>query len=355
MKTHSHIANWLALLRTSGIGPAKFKKYLQTDPLLKNLPDIAKQTWQQSKDLIQHDLEWAQQKNCHIMLLCDDDYPRLLRIIESPPPVLFIKGDRGVISNPQIAIVGSRLSSKIGEQTAFRFSTDLSKFNIITTSGLALGIDAASHRGALSAGKRITIAVLGHGLNMVYPRQHCKLADSIVSNGGAIISEFPLGIMPCAGNFPRRNRIISGLALGVVVIEASINSGSLITVNYALEQGREVFAVPGSIYDQNVKGCHRLIKQGAKLVENVSEIVEDLGFTHVRENIQNKINNLDISTLNLDEVQTKILNSVSYETTATDIIIDRSGLTPSAVGSVLVNLELSGYITAVPGGYARLL
>ena len=351
-----NLINWLALLRTAGIGPIKFKNYLQLDPLLKNLPDIAKATMQHSQCLINQDLEWAQQKNCHIMLLSDDDYPRLLRNIAAPPPVLFIKGNRGVLSKPQIAIVGSRCASNIGEQTAFRFAAELSKLNIATNSGLAVGIDAASHRGALSIEKGVTIAVLGHGLNIIYPGQHCKLAESIVSNG-AVISEFPIGVRPSANNFPRRNRIISGLTLGVVVIEASVKSGSLITANYALEQGREVFAVPGSIYDQNIAGCHKLIKQGAKLVENISEIVEDLGFLHAGVNVQNQIDKLNYINMqnSLDNLQTKILDSVSYETTATDLIINRSGLTPSIVSSALVNLELSGYIISVPGGYARLL
>lgn len=350
----------MALLRTPGIGPAKFKHYLQIDPLLKNLPDIAKHTEQHSQNLIARDLSWSQQKNCHIMLLSDDDYPRLLRMTSSPPPVIFIRGERAALNRLQVAIVGSRMSSRIGEQTAFKFASDLSHLNIVTTSGLALGIDAASHRGALSIENGITIAVLGHGLDMVYPQKHYKLADSIVASGGAVISEFPLGIAPQANNFPRRNRVISGLSLGVVVIEASFKSGSLITADYALEQGREVFAVPGSIYDQNAQGCHKLIRQGAKLVENVAEIVEDLGFVNMKVNFQNTMQHammedLNINKLNLDDVQIKILNSVSYETTATDLIIEICGLSPSMVSAALVNLELSGYITSVPGGYVRCL
>jgi DNA processing protein len=191
---------------------------------------------------------------------------------------------------------------------------------------------------------------------LIYPREHYKLANKIIDNG-ALISEFPIGTQPIPGNFPRRNRIISGLALGVVVIEASIKSGSLITVNHALEQGREVFAVPGSIYNNNVKGCHQLIKQGAKLVENVSEVIEELGFTNATINLQNKSDKLNYirPKENLDGLQTKILDSISYETTTTDLIINRSGLIPSTVNAVLVNLELNGYIVSVPGGYTRLL
>ncbi len=353
----SNLVNWLALLRTPGVGPVKFKNFLHQDPFLYNLPDLAKDTINIHKDLINKDLEWAKQPNCHIMLLCDDDYPRPLRIISSPPPVLFIKGSRELLNKPQIAIVGSRKASNIGQQTAFKFAAEFSRLNIAITSGLAIGIDAASHNGALSVDHGKTIAVLGHGLNMVYPRQHCNLAESIVFNGGAIISEFPIGVRPIASNFPRRNRIISGLSVGVVVIEAAKNSGSLITVNYALEQGKEIFAVPGSIYDQNVKGCHKLIREGAKLVENVAEIVEDLVFVNAKPNMSNNARVLnDINNFSdLDDLKVKILNSVSYAATAMDIIINRSGLTSGVVSATLVNLELSGYITSLPGGYARLL
>jgi len=349
-----NLINWLALLRTVDIGPIKFKNFLQTDPFLETLPQVARDTLHNSKHLIKQDLAWAEQNNCHVVLLCDNDYPKLLRTIHAPPPVLFIKGNRHLLDKPQIAIVGSRCASTVGEQTAFKFAAEFASYHIAVTSGLATGIDAASHKGALSKGA--TIAVLAHGLDLIYPREHYKLANKIIDNG-ALISEFPIGTQPIPGNFPRRNRIISGLALGVVVIEASIKSGSLITVNHALEQGREVFAVPGSIYNNNVKGCHQLIKQGAKLVENVSEVIEELGFTNATINLQNKSDKLNYirPKENLDGLQTKILDSISYETTTTDLIINRSGLIPSTVNAVLVNLELNGYIVSVPGGYTRLL
>ena len=349
-----NLINWLALLRTVDVGPIKFKHFLQSDPLLEKLPKIAQDTLYKSRHIIDRDVFWAEQDNCHIMLLCDSDYPPLLRAIHAPPPVLFVRGNRNILSKPQISIVGSRRASNVGEQTAFKFAAEFSRYNLVVTSGLATGIDAASHKGAISQG--VTIAVLAHGLDLVYPKAHYNLASKIAKNG-ALISEFPLGVQPISSNFPRRNRIISGLALGVVVIEASVNSGSLITVNHALEQGREVFAVPGSIYDKNVKGCHQLIKQGAKLVENVSEIIEELGLISSTINLHNKTDKLDYirPKENLDGLQTKILDNISYELTATDIIINRSGLSPSTVNSVLVNLELNGYIVSVPGGYAKLL
>lgn len=349
-----NLINWLALHRTSTIGPIKFKSFLQEDPFLDKLPIIAKSTLHNNKKLIDQDLLWAEQKNCHIMLFCDEDYPKLLRHIHDPPPVLFIKGNRKLLNGLQIAMVGGRKASKIGTQTAFKFASELAKLNIIITSGLALGIDAASHKGALSNGS--TIAVLAHGLDLIYPKEHYNLA-AVIADNGAIISEFPIGILPEPWFFPRRNRIISGLAVGVVVIEASLKSGSLITVNHALDQGREVFAVPGSIYDYNVKGCHKLIRQGAKLVENVSEIIDELGFITKAVNLQNKLDKLNYikEKKSLDDLQTKILDSISYEATSMDAIISHSGFMPNIVNSAIVNLELNGYIISVPGGYAKLL
>ena len=351
---HKNIHNWLALLRTTGVGPIHFHQLLQNDPYLDTLPKIAKDTLSSCKQLIYQDLLWADQNDCHIMLFCDDDYPKLLRNIHAPPPILFIKGKRRLLDKPQIAIVGSRKASNIGVQTAFKFGKELSSENIVVTSGLASGIDAASHKGALSQG--YTIAVVANGLDIVYPRSHLQLVEQIV-NKGAVISEFPLGTRPLAGHFPRRNRIISGLSVGVIVIEAAINSGSLITVNHALEQGREVFAVPGSIYDKNVQGCHKLIKQGAQLVGSVAEVIEALGFSKAVLNLQKKTDALNYIEAqgHLDILQIKILDNISYETTSTDLIINRSGISPNVVNSALVNLELNGYITSVPGGYARLL
>jgi len=348
-----NLINWLALLRTKDIGPVAFKQFLQKDPLLEVLPAVARETLANNKSLIHKDLAWAEQNNCHIMLLCDDDYPKLLKSIHAPPPVLFIKGNKKLLDKPQIAMVGSRNSSKIGEQTAFKFAAELAGFHLVITSGLALGIDAASHRGALSTGT--TIAVLAHGLDLIYPKEHYKLAENITKNG-AIISEFPLGTRPLAGHFPRRNRIISGLALGVIVIEASIKSGSLITVNHALEQGREVFAVPGSIYENNAKGCHQLIRQGAKLVENISEVIEELGIIKSIAHLPAKTaKTTEKPAESLDDIQLKILDSLSYDTASPDLIINRSGLAPNIVNSALVNLELTGYIISVPGGYIKLL
>lgn len=294
-------------------------------------------------------------KNCHIILFNDVYYPKLLKNIYAPPPVLFVQGDLNLLNKPQIAIVGSRKASYTGMQTAFNFGSSLAKNNIIVTSGLAKGIDTASHQGALSNGA--TIAVIANGLDIVYPKSNIHLVEQITQKG-AIISEFPLGVLPLPGHFPRRNRVISGLSLGVIVVEASINSGSLITANHAVEQGKEVFAVPGSIYSSNSQGCHKLIQQGAQLVSKVEEVVEALGWSNAIMKSTNMVNNLQSAQQGrpvLDDLQTRILSSISYETTSVDLIVARSSLLPNIVNSVLVELELNGYITTVSGGYTKLL
>ena len=350
----ANIFNWLALLRTPEVGPVKFHRYLEEDPNLERLPDIAQETSKNHARDINLDLKWAEQKDCHIILFNDANYPKLLKNIHAPPPVLFVKGRLELLDKPQIAMVGSRKASYTGIQTAFNFGAQLASNNIIVTSGLAKGIDSASHQGALSAG--FTLAVIANGLDIVYPKSNINLVEQI-THKGAVVSEFPLGVLPLPGHFPRRNRIISGLSLGVIVVEASINSGSLITANLALEQGKDVFAVPGSIYKTNAQGCHQLIKQGAQLVSKIEEVVEALGWSNslvksseVQGNPKSK--NYKAS---LDDLQNKILNSISYETTSVDLIVARCSLLPNIVNSVLVELELNGYITSVSGGYTRLL
>lgn len=227
------------------------------------------------KESVNKTLAWLEQAGQQVIFWDSVQYPALLEEINDFPPILFIKGDPSILEKPQLAIVGSRHASRPGLDTTFQFAKSLASAGFAITSGLALGIDGAAHAGAL-AGKGITIAVLGCGLQYIYPASHKKLADDIIANGGALISEFPLNASPQASNFPRRNRIISGLALGTLVVEASLSSGSLITAKLAAEQGREVFAMPGSIHYPGVKGCHQLIREGATLVENVEHILEAL-------------------------------------------------------------------------------
>lgn len=220
-------------------------------------------------------LAWLQGPAHHLLCHDDDRYPALLGDLPDAPPLLFVAGDPALLERPQLALVGSRRASRPGLDTAQSFARSLAGGGFVVTSGLALGIDGAAHQGALDAGGA-TVAVLGTGLECLYPRRHAGLAARIVAGGGALVSELPLGTPPQAGNFPRRNRIISGLSLGVLVVEASPSSGSLITARLAAEQGREVFAIPGSIHHPGARGCHQLIREGAQLVECVDDILAAL-------------------------------------------------------------------------------
>ncbi|WP_040260436.1 DNA-processing protein DprA [Pseudomonas massiliensis] len=224
-------------------------------------------------------LRWLETPGHHLVAFDSPAYPALLQEISNPPPLLFVAGNPGLLESPQLAVIGSRRASRPGLDTARAFSTTLAQAGFVVTSGLALGIDGAAHQAALDIGGG-TIAVLGSGLEHIYPQRHLGLARRIAEQGGALVSEFALGTPPAREHFPRRNRIISGLSLGVLVVEANLASGSLITARLAAEQGREVFAIPGSIHHPGVKGCHQLIREGAQLVESVHDILEGLRGWH---------------------------------------------------------------------------
>ena len=278
----------LRLHALPNIGPARFHKLLRTFGSASAAMSAPASAWhalgmpaasteqrrsEATRREVNQTLRWLEQPE-HQVLFTDLHYPALLLEIADPPPVLFIKGQTDVLELPQIALVGSRQASITGLDNARHFAKCLAQAGFVVTSGLALGIDGAAHLGALETGK--TIAVVGTGLLHTYPKSHTKLAQNIVSAGGALVSELPLHSSPQAAHFPRRNRIISGLSLGVLVVEASLKSGSLITARLALEQGREVYAIPGSIHHPGARGCHQLIKDGAQLVEHVSDILEPL-------------------------------------------------------------------------------
>jgi DNA processing protein len=282
------LQHWLALWHIPGIGPGRFAKLLQRFPDLKHLFE-ASELELQSLGLkeevvaairnpdwraVERDLRWAERSGCYIVTVLDEIYPNLLKEIPGAPPVLFVQGQVEVLSLPQIAMVGSRHPSKAGVEVARDFASHLVEAGLAITSGLALGIDSASHRGALEARGK-TVAVLGNGLNEIYPAANKKLAQQIIQSG-ALVSEFPLDLEPLKTNFPRRNRIVSGLSLGTLVVEATLRSGSLITAYLANEQNREVFAIPGSIHHHLARGCHLLIRRGAKLVETVQDILEEI-------------------------------------------------------------------------------
>ena len=220
-------------------------------------------------------LAWLEQPAQHLLMWDQPEYPALLAQIDDAPPLLFVAGDPKILEKPQLAMVGSRRASRPGMDTAAAFSRALASAGFVITSGLALGIDGAAHQAALDVGGQ-TIGVLGTGLENFYPQRHRRLAAAMIAQGSAVVSEFPLNAAPQAANFPRRNRIISGLSLGVLVVEASMASGSLITARLAAEQGREVYAIPGSIHHPGAKGCHQLIRDGATLVESIEHILEGL-------------------------------------------------------------------------------
>ena len=293
---------------------------------------------------IQQDLLWLEQADNFAITLDDVAYPESLKEISNPPPVLFVKGQPGLLQQPQIAIVGSRNPSGEGCKLAFDFAQTLAQAGFVVTSGLALGIDAASHHGALHAGG-FTIAVAGTGLDRVYPACHKALATDIVSNG-ALVSEFPPGTPAKAAHFPRRNRIISGLCQGLLVVEAAIQSGSLITARLAMEQNREVFAIPGSIHNPLARGCNALIRQGAKLVETAEDIFEELGqYNQSYRPVAAQINQ---SALDLE--QQNLLKLIPYSPITVDNLVQESGYSVEIISSILLVLELQGYIGAAAGG-----
>jgi DNA processing protein len=297
---------------------------------------------------IDRDLSWVEQQNNSVLTINDAGYPTQLKEIADPPPLLFVRGNPELLPLSQIAIVGSRNPSSQGRETAFEFARTLSGHGFVITSGLALGIDAASHQGALKA-KGYTVAVAGTGLDRVYPARHKELATEIV-NTGVMISEFPPGTAARANHFPRRNRIISGLCQGLLVVEAAIQSGSLITARMALEQNREVFAIPGSIHNPLARGCNSLIRQGAKLVETTQDILEELNQYYQQDE---KILPFEMqSTLDLE--QQTLLNRVMFSPTSIDELVENTGESVEVISSMLLILELQGYLEATPGGcYTR--
>jgi DNA processing protein len=292
------------------------------------------------------ELDWLNEPEHHLLAWPDADYPPLLREIPDPPTVLYVAGDRRLLSVPQLAVVGSRNPTPMGRENARAFAKSLAGAGLVITSGLALGVDGAAHRGALEAGGK-SIAVAGTGLDRVYPARHRDLAHEIVRQG-ALVSEFPLGTPPKPENFPVRNRIISGLCLGTLVVEAVLSSGSLITARLATEQGREVFAIPGSIHAPQARGCHALIRQGAKLVETAQDILEELG--PLASVAAQSTHENAVSAPQLDPSMAALLKQIGHDPVSIDALIERSGLTADVVSSMLLQMELNGHVSRCPGG-----
>lgn len=287
------------------------------------------------------ELERANRQGIEVLTFGEEKYPAELIDIFDPPPVLYCRGQMPKSFSRAIAIVGARKATPYGLMMAERLAKELAEAKIIVVSGMARGIDGAAHKGAL-AGKGLTVAVLGCGVDIVYPREHRWLMMEIEKQG-AVLSEFPLGTEPLAKNFPARNRIISGLTRGTVVVEARLKSGSLITADFALEQGKEVFAVPGPVTSAESKGCHRLIKQGAKLVERAADIWEELNW-HLAEQTQMTL--LPV----LSEDEQRLLHCIPAEGVAADLLVQKSGMNSGAVFTLLTQLELKDLVRRFPGG-----
>lgn len=299
------------------------------------------------------DLAWLQQPHNHLIPFIDSRYPPLLRETAGCPTSLFVCGDADVLSMPQLAIVGSRNPTAGGKENAHAFAASLARAGLTITSGMAQGIDAAAHAGAIAVGGK-TVAVMGTGLTRVYPSAHRELAHQIAAHG-ALVSEFPLDAPPRRQHFPQRNRIIAGLSLGTLVVEAAVKSGSLITARLSADSGREVFALPGSIHSPLSKGCHRLIRQGAKLVETAQDVVEELGpmMGVLKENAGADM--ARSSRPALEPGQEALLQAMGYDPIDIDSLVERSGLTPEAISSMLLWMELEGLVEASPGGtYQRI-
>jgi DNA processing protein len=353
----AELASWLALSRIAGLGNEGARHLLRTFGVpaqifaasaqaLKNVvkPDVA-QAIRAGVDMaaLAPVAAWLEDPINRVVTLADPDYPQSLLNIPDPPLLLYVKGRPELLNRQALAIVGSRNATAQGLRNAQAFGQAASQAGLCVVSGMAHGIDAAAHKGGL-LGPAASIAVVGTGLDKVYPAANRELAHQLAKEG-AIISEFALGTPPLAANFPRRNRIISGLALGCLVVEASLQSGSLITARMALEQGREVFAIPGSIHAAQSKGCHYLIKQGAKLVECAEDILEELGLAAA-----------GIAAPAAAFAQHPLFPHLGFEPVDMDSLSQRSGLTIEALSAILLQLELEGGIAVLPGGlYQRVV
>jgi DNA processing protein len=310
--------------------------------------------------LLDQDSKWLEEPDHHLLTWDSDLYPALLRDIPSPPAALFVAGDPNVLWQPQIAVIGSRNPTAGGRDNALDFSAELSRQGLTITSGMASGIDSCAHLAALDAGA-LTVAVTGTGLDRVYPASSRGLAARIRQRG-ALVSEFPLGTSAKPSHFPSRNRIISGLSLGVLVIEAGLNSGTLITARMAGNQGRDVFALPGSIHNPMSKGCHRLIRDGARLVENVTQIMEELAplagqlAGELKKQLKQPADQgqLEFSAeepqVEQDPEYRQLWSCLGFDPKPMDSIIEQSGLTARAVSAMILMLELRGKVEAHPGG-----
>ena len=362
MVSTESLSHWLRLTLIPGIGGENQRKLLRTF----GLPDAVFSASHRdlravvgdrlalalletdNSDLVKTACEWANGDNQYIVTIADSEYPQPLLEIPDPPTLIYVRGHLDLLNRPTLAMVGSRSPTPQGIQNAEQFASALANAGLVIASGLALGIDAAAHRGALAANGG-TVAFIGTGIDRIYPARNRELALEIGARG-TIVSEFPIGTPVTAFNFPKRNRLISGLSRGVLVVEAAIESGSLITARLAGEQGREVFAIPGSIHSPQSRGCHKLIKQGAKLVETAQDVLEEL-----RWGVTSQASTPTPEAVNVLPEQDDLLTIMGFDPCGLDELVSRSGLTADTLSVMLLHLELDGHIACLPGGrYQRL-
>lgn len=368
MSSDAGLESWLRLTLAPGLGPAKIRELLTryglpeqvlaapSRELAAALPRTAYEALESTAldAAVEQALDWNDGADCAIVTLGDAEYPSRLLEIADPPSLLYVRGHVDLLNQPSLAIVGSRNATAQGARNAHSFARAFTDAGLMIVSGLALGIDAAAHRGALDGapdGPGSTFAILGTGIDVTYPARHGALAAEIAARG-ALISEFPLGTQPAAGHFPRRNRLISGLCLGCLVVEAALESGSLITARAALEQGREVFAVPGSIHSPLSKGCHALIKAGAKLVESADDVLSELSALLP----QRRPARRPVATgAAAAEQESPLLALMGYDPVDLEALRARAGWPAERIAAELLQLELAGQVTALAGGlYQRL-
>lgn len=358
------VSDWIALNMIPGIGGATFRRLVDffgspgaalkaSSKDLNRIRGLTPAVCQAIADhrdniLVERELEIIERRGCKIITIQDESYPANLKAIYDPPQLLYVKGDLLPADSLAVSVVGTRSASPYGKMVAEQLSSELAARGVTVISGMAYGIDTAAHTGALDGGGR-TIAVMGNGLDVVYPARNLKLLQKIIDSGAAV-SEFPMGMKPLRNNFPRRNRVISGLSLGTVIVEAPKRSGALITADYALDQGREVLAVPGQIFSETSGGTHDLIKQGAKLVESVDDILEELP-PHAlppvtREDVEIAEERVE---LQLSEPEKAIWKVIGSSTMHIDDISRQAALPPYKVSAALVMLELKGMVQQSAG------
>jgi len=365
--------NWINLALTPGIGPKAIQKLLAQNVSPSEIYHLTVKDIQAlcisekiAQDILKHPpnkpskrveaaLTWAQSSSHHLITLDCTSYPEHLKHIATAPPLLMVKGNLDALSYPQVAMVGSRYPTSSGAQQAYDFAQQLSHLGVTITSGLAKGVDALAHQGVVDVSGS-TIAVLGTGIDEIYPKANTKLAEQIIEQG-ALVSEFPLGTKAMKGHFPRRNRIVSGLSLATLVVEATLKSGSLITARQALEQNREVMAIPGAIHNPQKAGCHFLIRQGAKLIETPEQVLEELSLQLAPQNKgSSNINSCaqqNSASLELQGEQLKVYDAVDYDGLDMESLVNKTRLDVGQLSMVLMELELSGLLKQEQGLYAR--